>query len=476
LIAPALWSCGGLGANTPTNNTLGAMQVFSPDKQFFQFYKDLGGQDFLGPFISRAFTHTDGKIYQYTTKVLMVYDPNASTYSRVSLYDLGSTLDVYEPPQYLTGGYNYNGYLIWEEVLPIYTLLGREVVGEPLTDIKYNPVLGRYEQYFTKMGFYRLENDPTKTVRLLDYGLHTCADACKYNGLLEENIIASVPPEAPVDTNLVAYEPIFAEGAARLGIGLTGKALTSAYWSVDRQIEKIYENLILVIDPSNPGRPYIRSIRNTLNVPADPQVQSAHDKVFVDTDGDGVGYNVSGYFWNYIQNHGGLEQSGYPFTTERQISARVTRQCFENYCLEFHKSAPASLDVRLQPLGYIYKDLYFYEIKPTPIPPADTASLAKISIWEEYGLLAKDQMQIVRAMVFDNNVPVEGVRLKLTLTLPSGIQQVYLMEATNADGQSGASLPQISGPEGTIVTYQVCVDNIALNICEQDNFVLWNAP
>jgi hypothetical protein len=176
---------------------------------------------------------------------------------------------------------------------------------------------------------------------------------------------------------------------------------------------------------------------------------------------------------DYITQYGGIEVFGYPFTQEYDVTTQVTRQCFVNVCLEFHRTAPELLRIRPQPVGYIYRALNgFPQANTTPTPIYQSASL---KTWESEPLIPQSHQQVIWAAVYDDGIPVSGIELRLTLTLPDGTQQTYLMSLTDDQGQSWVTLPSIRGANGTLVPYQVCVTSAAMDtLCDQQSFILWD--
>lgn len=439
---------------------------------FKDFYQRLGGEAFVGPCLTGIF-ESNGLTYQYTSAVLMIYDPNAATPKRFSLASLGNELGVKEPPSGDESRPKIGGYSVWEEVIPIYERLGIEITGNPLTNTRYNAELRRYEQYFEKMGFYRYETDPTNSVRLLAYGARICAEACSYPSV-RDAVPARLAFPLPSTAELQSAERVIGEAAARLSVPVTGQAITPAFVNSNGQIEQVFENLVFVISPADPGRAEVRSLQDALGVRPDPLETQDPNDYFYEVQ-NGQGYNIPAYFMDYITYHGGVEVSGTPISREYNISDRITRQCFTNLCLEFHRSAPEALRIRPQPIGYIYRDLHYH---PVADSTAQTSSRAiSLKIWEDDPLISQKRQQVIRAAVYDNNAPVGGIELRLTLTMPDGSQNTYTMPPTNDQGQSSVALPLISGVNGTLVPYQVCVTSAASDkICAQQNFILWDSP
>jgi hypothetical protein len=261
--------------------------------------------------------------------------------------------------------------------------------------------------------------------------------------------------------------------AARLGIAVTGNPISETYLSWDQKIEKIYEYLVLVVDPSAPNRPYVRPLSGALHIPKDQYEPRNPKMYFYPLDGD-MGYNVAPYFMDFITAHGGMEISGMPITREYSIADSISRQCFENLCLEHHLRAPESLRVRPGVQGMIYKDIYYRPAQPTPMPRLSSASL---KTWEKYPLITSDQEQTIYAAVYDNNIPISGIVLQMSLTMPDGNNVIYDMPATDTMGQSALPLVGIKATNGTLVPYQVCLlSPSAEKFCDTQSFVIWGNP
>lgn len=465
-----VWGCS--ASPTSTQGPYSSDALYRIGDVFADFYQRLGGEEFLGPCLTDTF-EINGIYYQYTSSVLMVYDPNAQALKRYSLAPLADEMGIVEPPLPSEGGYELNGYQIWEEVFPIYERLGREIIGYPLTNTRYNAELRRYEQYFENMGFYRMEDDPTNSVHLLAYGAWKCGEYCSYMST-RDTVIQRTGPLSPSDTQLQSAEQAINEAAARIGSQLTGEAISPVYASADGHLEKIYENLVFAVDPADMGRAYVRPLNDALNIHPDPLEEQNPGMYFYPIE-ENLGYNVPIYFIDYITLHGGIEVSDLPITRQFAVNENVSRQCFANLCLEFHQTAPGSLRVRPQPIGYIYRDLnYRPSMAATSVP---TLQSAGVKSWEEEPLLSSQQQQVIYAVVYDNNIAVSGIELRLILTLPDGSQETFSMSQTDEKGQSSINLPFIQGANGTLVPYQVCVVSASVSkLCDQQSFILWDNP
>ena len=97
-----------------------------------------------------------------------------------------------------------------------------------------------------------------------------------------------------------------------------------------------------------------------ITVPPGEEKYGLEDNVrfyYTDTEND-LGYHVPILFDQFIAQHGGDEISGDPIADlMRYREDDTNRQCYQNYCLEYHQEAPDSLKIRLTPLGIRYKNM-----------------------------------------------------------------------------------------------------------------------
>jgi hypothetical protein len=217
---------------------------------FREFYDDLGGTENMGPAISPLFIFESAS-YQYTASGLMGHDPDASANQRFYLAALGLDMGIIEPavpPPDRPDVRYIGGHIIFENFVPWYERLGgARIVGQPITELHYNPVEGRYEQYFGNLGFYFFEGDPIDTIHLLPYGWWKCADKCNY--ALDAELVFEVPYPAGGQ---------FTEAVARLGPDFTGVAISGVYTNPEGVNEQVFSNIVLLLDTGQPGNVSLR--------------------------------------------------------------------------------------------------------------------------------------------------------------------------------------------------------------------------
>ncbi len=464
--------------NTPSSPNRNAESPI--ERNMKEFYTKLGGKGQLGDFLSPVLQ--DGDLYyQFTEKVVMVFDPKAITLKQYYLYPVGLEMGFNEPAEPMPAdpeAVYVNGFVVWPEALNIYNKWGR--MCKPISALHYNESAKRFEQYFDCFGVYRNEDEPVGTVHLLDYGIWKCGKAC---GTYPTNITSSIPqqifPETPNKQELVDAEDIIISASNRIGRAVTGFPLTATYLSEDgAQYLKIYENVVLAVDRSKPSRAYVLAITRSLNMRPDKAKAEVKEKGarFVPVNGK-LGYTVRSYFVNFLALHGGLETSGNPTTNEFALNTSVLRQCFENLCLDYHKKAADGLKVRPATLGYIYRELYYRE---EPDEPAIVAVNSNITIhpWETLALISSDEEQEIGAAIYENFVAVPDVQVILRVRMPDETWVEYGPQATDKNGQTVFHLDPISAANSTMILYQVCLFGIdeEKTFCVMEDFTIWGNP
>ncbi len=276
---------GGPVATSVNNNT------YRIDPIFREFYDRLDGPNTLGSAISSLDIQGNTKC-QYTVGGLIVFDPLQPGPQRVHLAPLGLEMGIDEPsvPEPDRPGSRYiNGHVIYPDFIPLYDKLGGEpVVGKPLTEVHYNPDKKRHEQYFENLGFYILDGEGSNDVHLLAYGAWNCNDQCRNDG---QNGIVGQP----------SVEPPISAAVSRLGSDFTGFPLTEAYIASDGKVEQIFENVVLVIDLSNPKQVELRPLQKKLGIIPDPLASKDNDKnLFFYAVNGNKGYNIPLSFLDYI--------------------------------------------------------------------------------------------------------------------------------------------------------------------------------
>ncbi len=499
------------------------------DPIYREYYDELGGEEVLGPAISPPFSEGNIK-YQYVQSALLVFNPNDPSGQRIQLAPLGMEMNVAEPGVQRPDRPNVryiDGHIIYPEFVVLYEKLGgARHTGRPISEVHYNPEIKRYEQFFENVGMYILESDPEGKPHLLAYGAWKCDMHCRQQPLQGSQVLTPY-----------RIDEFFIDAVDRLSIEFTGYAITDAYQTPDGYIEQVYANIVLVANPAESYRVFMRPITERLGILKDPlEEELPHpDFSFYPIQNDKYGYNVLVKFWDYIALHGGPEASGPPITRYTPVRDDVFRQCFKNLCLESRLNASGEIFVKPSPMGYQYKNLSIEPVTATtgsgsifsldqqantiqpgeeyssdtplsnsgdntgfstdierPIDPGALADLdtdpsievftspqsanqISIQVWESFPMVGQNQSQEIGVMVYENGQPLQGIEPDLVVDLPDGATKNYYMYPTNRDGQTRMLIDPIDLPIGTLIPYQVCIFFLGgEKFCVRDSFVIWD--
>ncbi|MFC1996677.1 hypothetical protein ACFLXI_03595 [Chloroflexota bacterium] len=431
------------------------------DPTFQEFYESLGGKPVLGPAISSIYEE-GGKKLQFTAAALMMFDPDANESQRFSLVPLGNAMNVAEPPLAPTSP---NGHEIYPGFLTQFRQLGgTRITGKPITGVKADPAHKRIIQYFENVGFYQLETDNQDTAHLLYYGVWKCAQACNFPPNQESIVI---PPSAPGFGIAGAVD--------RIDPGLTGFPISEIYNTADGKEEQIFENVVICTDSHSPGGVALRPLPQLLGIQPDtPSPAGQEEGKFISVDGN-QGFNVPYHFDEYIERNSGYDFIGTPINNYEQISEELFRQCFENICLEYDQDTIDGLQIQPMPLGRRFKQNY--SNKASDDEKANSFDAVTLTVWERHPVINSEEIQEIFVMVQDSGTPLKGIDLVIEITMPDGSQQTQQFSPTGQDGQSRTEIGQINATNGTLIGYQVCLDNIpGVSDCVLDDYLIWGNP
>jgi hypothetical protein len=468
--------------------------ISSPEYQidplFREFYESDGGKALLGAGISPIFSHDRFK-FQYTVAGLMVYDPQAIEIQHNSLALLG---DEMVGQQEVWGEKNITpvrtqaDYAVLEEFLPLYRKLGgKEKLGIPLTPPRLNPELGRYEQYYSGLGFYRMVNDKPGSVKLLAYGVWKCGDSCNQprggdNAVLLSEKIASV----------------FVPWIEQIGLDYSGFALSGLYTSVEGYPTQIFENIVLVQDPAHPEKVRLLPLPQILGVYPDPIKNAAEIKgmIFIPEEGN-QGYFVPQKIYDYLQLHGGIQVSGMPIGDLKFVQENVNQQCFERMCVQEDGRVGGQLRIHPAPLGYMFLQLAGKGVPGSPglnesypsrgqestpelQPPNNNENPGDdlmIQVWELYPWVSSKHIQEINTSIYDGKKALANIDPILTVYLPDESPLIEHMPPTDADGQTRIDISPMNVPNGTLIPYQVCITTQdKVSHCGKGDFLVWDIP
>jgi len=440
-----------------------------------EFYQSVGGEALLGPAISKDFSK-DNYQCQYTSNALMCYNPLVTDNSRFFLYPLGDQMGISDDPTEATaetGSQSVDGFAIYDEFLPYFNQLsGEKYTGKPLTQARMNYQQKRIEQFFENVGFYKKFSDPSGTVHLMAYGAYACQSDCDFT--------PAVDAAVSLTANSSASQPLLA-GLSKMGnTAVLGTPLTQPYIAADGMEEQVYSNAVVYAPPSQPGNAKLRPLARLLNLPTStpgPQVyDSSQGVVFYPTDGKN-GFHVPLDFDKFIADHGGKDYSGNPIMEVTQYDATTFRQCFENYCLDYHSDLPQGQNVQMAPLGSQYlQQAGGSESSPAQpvVLDASQVSLQSGTAYQEIPANGEQKFDIL-VLNQENGQPLANLTAELQVTLPNQSPLSADFPATGVDGRATLVLPaQKDLSNGQIITYQVCIhDGVSSPVCSNGSYVIW---
>jgi hypothetical protein len=463
IIAGLLSSCTGTTGGKFTDDAAGTYPV---DAIFREFYQDLGGNERFGPAISEKFDR-DSHPCQYTVNALLCHNPVASGANRYYLAPLGKNL-------ILTSDTSLQNNAIYPDFLPIYNELNKSnAVGQVLTGVHYNYEQQRVEQYFEDIGLYHSFDDPHGTVHLLPYGAYFCGSDCSYQGVPQENQLNPQYPDvaSPFGTSL-----------DRLGgLQTFGRPLTHPYETGEGTLEQVYENVVVYAPVNDLSDLHLKPLPRLLGLPStDPSAKvygAEQNMVFYATSGE-LGYHVPVIFDQFITYHGGQEISGNPIADPYpDPETGVPRQCYENYCLDYHAEAEAEYQTRMAPLGTLYlKGVQGSDAIVTRYVYSNETVLMQSN--EQKPQVSSNEEQIVELILTqrEGQSPIANVESKVTLTLPDGQEESFITSPTDPQGHTTIVIP--AHPKlrtGDLVSYKICLNVPSdTSICLYDSYLIWN--
>ena len=467
----ALSACGKAQSSSNGNVT------FQVSPTFREFYQTLGGETVLGPAISKTLT-LDSYECQYTANSLMCLNSLVTDSSRFFLYPLGKQMNLQEdssqsPAQ--SGSQVVDGFTIYDGFTTIFNQFsGEKYTGKPLTQARINYSQKRIEQYFENVGFYQKFSDPAGTVHLLAYGIYACKTDCDYT--------ASVNAAVSISANAAQSQPLLA-GLSKMGdTSVLGSPLTQPYIASDGMEEQVYENAVVYAAPAALNQAKLRQLPVLLNTvqdtPGPQKYDSSQGVVFYPVSGSN-GFHVPLVFDKFIAAHGGQDYSGKPITEVHQYDTTTYRQCFENYCLDYHPDQSDGKKVQMAPLGSQYARSIGGTDSSAPQSVALSADTITLQASEEYQEIAATDEQKIDILVLQkqNQQPVTNIKANLTITLPDQSQYTASFPETGLDGRASLIVPVMSNvSNGQILAYQVCLKgNTAEAVCATGSYLIWSS-
>jgi hypothetical protein len=441
---------------------------------FQEIYDRLGGAEVLGYPIREMETY-NGFSQQYTENALLVYNASAPVTQQYSLAPLGLTFYNPDPPltdaeQTLPG--TESGMVVYKRFMGLYLELdGTRYVGRPISHPFYDEENGWIVQYFENLGFYTSAIDLKDRVHLIPYGIMDCDHSCRETGV--SNALLSSKPQ---------YTEPFMDAIEGFGRDFSGDPLSEYYRTEKGEIEQVYENVIVYAPADDLTQIAFRPLPEMVGIDTDQPVTPVSDDqlIFFPDEGDDLGYNVPLVFDDFICAHGGWALSGMPITERFYLQDESTvRQCFEHYCLDYvQQGEGGEAMVRLASLGQAFMDMDLHQ-RPGTKTLTLTAPDLSIAVWEDYPFLEPSQHQMIHVKIVQSGdqAPVPDLDSSLTVVLPDGMRLRFALAPTDEVGESSFLLPLLNVPNGTLISYDVCLEvQSPYPICQSDAFTVWSNP
>lgn len=433
--------------------------VFSVDKIFRNYYKQLGGKETLGVVISEVIVWEDNQC-QYTEKVLLCFNQNHSLNNGYFLFPLGTMA------QSSSFGISTLSPFIYEGFRPLYEKVGGEAtVGKALSIPIYNFQEERIEQHFENLAFYQKYHNQN-TIGLLSLGVFACDEECDFS---PEKGTATLLNADVVSLPFINFITRFHN------LDALGPPLTEAIELQPGLLQQVFKNAVLIGNPTLPETIHLLDLPVKLNYRQEdpiPQIYSTDDNMAFYIVNSPNGFHVPLVFDEFISNHGGRELSGNPLCEVYQ-EASSFRQCFQNYCLDYF---PDTQDVSMAALGEQYLGVMNIE-NINVVQFEYSPETVSVSILEKSSHVAIDEEQEIEIRITKttNQTPLQNIDSTLEVILPNGNQYTYQLPATDVFGISQYSIPQLKRVNnGSVITYSVCL-NVPSNqpICVKDSYLIW---
>lgn len=445
-----------------------------------EMYDHLGGSEVLGPAISLP-TEEGGRTSQYTRAAKLEFDQTRPVNTRFRLLPIGVELGYVESPKPPFDFHNESlcsAHQVAPMFLAMYEKLGKEFIGCPISELRFNPSRNRFEQYFENLGLYRLKG--TDSVHTLDWGWIACGDPC-LNSPLKKDTVYSIANPGYVDLQYHLH-PVFKEFANRLGTDLTGFPLSDPHINKDGRFDQVMERVVLsASSPDSPETVTLRSLSKEFHIPvANPRPFRQAPGFYLYKTFNELGYEIPEEVWVYILDHGGVEVIGAPITHLTVEEDQLFSQCFVNLCLYYDLTETGMPRVYPMSLGYIYNSFVPPPKNPAPgdlLETPETKERLTLNVWASMPSVKTNQQQEIGVIASRNGNPEAGVTPILIIFLPDGRHLKISMSPTGDDGRTGVRLPTLDAASGSIINYEICVETESNKLyCNGNSFVIWDNP
>jgi hypothetical protein len=345
-------------------------------------------------------------------------------------------------------------------VFEFYRSTGPDVTGRPITDYRFNETRQRYEMLFENMGIYVDVDDPQQTVHIIPLGII--------------QFIPQSTPELEAAPFIPSVIRMFDVHEAQVNEAFRGEVLDPLNQDIDGNPIRIFENMVMKVELSNPGTLLWERLPEQLGIEAQPAVPRLADprfSFFATADSPNLGHNVPREFAEYIRANAGLPISGNPITEifYADATGAVIRQCYEHMCLDYNLLDDA---VQVAPLGVEF----FKRITQEQDISTDPMAINML-VWEAATSIPQDQTQTIFAYISQGGQPITNVKPVLEITAPDGQRLLYHMPPTDSSGIASIEILPVGAGNGAIIPYEICLlFRDATRFCVSSQYFIWNVP
>jgi hypothetical protein len=136
-------------------------------------------------------------------------------------------------------------------------------------------------------------------------------------------------------------------------------------------------------------------------------------------------------------------------------------------------------------LGYTYQRVFHRygtslndkngEVKPTRDTILELPD-GELRVWEKYPSLPQDQVQVIYIeRIIKNGQTSQEMSGRLVLQ-PPGQGEIVKKFDISSEGHIEITLPAVVVPNGTLITYEICVFPDGQPYCHESEFVIWTSP
>lgn len=100
-----------------------------------------------------------------------------------------------------------------------------------------------------------------------------------------------------------------------------------------------------------------------------------------------------------------------------------------------------------------------------------------MKVWESKPVITSLETQEIFVGIFEDLIPLPNLEPDLTVTYSDGNANTRIFPPTDRDGITKLDLPPVMARNGTIIPYEVCLNNLQdEKSCVRDSYLIWGNP